>query len=297
MISGQLKDMSSWVLYLDQAPLPVLRRTVAELAQFRKDEDNLNGRDLAKAILHDPLMTLKVLRYLQSHHSRSQNNEITTIARAVMMLGTTRFFTHFTRQPLIEDMLAEHPEALQGAMQVISRAHHAALYAQDWSMVRHDMESDEVAIAALLHDMAEILVWCFAPQLMLEIRQKMQADHTLRSADAQQQVLGFRLLDLQLALTAEWHLPQLLQTLMDDQHADHARTRNAVLAVALARHSASSWHNAALPDDYLAIQNLLHLSPEETMQRIHRITLNAAQEWQWYGVPPAAAWLPQLPDA
>jgi len=297
MINGLFKDMHSWVLYLDQAQLPVLRRTVVELARFREDEDNLNGRDLANAILHDPLMTLKVLRYLQLHHSRNQTTEITTIARAVMMLGTTRFFEHFTDQPLIEEMLADNPQALEGAMQVISRAHHAALYAQDWSLVRHDIESDEVAIAALLHNLTETLMWCFAPQVMLDIREKMRSNHALRSADVQREFLGFSLLELQLALAAEWHLPKLLQSLMDDKHSDHPRTRNAVLAVALARHSSSSWYNAALPDDYRGIRNLLHLSPEETMQRIHRITLMAAQEWQWYGVPPAATWLPQLPEA
>jgi len=297
MLVNLPRGVNSWVTYLDHAQVPVLRGTVAELARFQENEDNLNGRELSGAILHDPLMTLKVLRYLHSHHSRKQTNEITTIARAVMMVGTTPFFNHFVNQPLIEETLADYPQALGGVMRVMSRARHAALYVRDWSVLRHDIESDEVTIAALLRDLAEMLLWCCAPQPMLEISRLLHHDRTLRSATAQQQVLGFALGELQLALAREWHLPTLLQSLMDPAQADQPRTRSVALAVALARHSANGWFDAALPDDYAAIQKLLNLPPEEIAQRIQRITLQAAHEWEWYGVPPAAAWLPMLPGA
>jgi HD-like signal output (HDOD) protein len=295
MLINLPRGVSSWVAYLDHVQLPVLRGTVEELARFKENEDNLNGRELSGAILHDPLMTLKVLRYLHSHHSRKQTNEITTIARAVMMVGTTPFFNHFTDQPLIDATLADHPEALDGMMRVMSRARHAALYVRDWSVLRHDVESDEVTIAALLRDLAEMLLWCYAPEPMLEISRLLRHDRTLRSAAAQQKVLGFELSELQLALAREWHLPALLQSLMDPAQADQPRTRSVTLAVALARHSANGWFDAALPDDYAAIQKLLNLPPEEIAHRIQRIALQAAHEWEWYGVPPAATWMPMLP--
>jgi HD-like signal output (HDOD) protein len=297
MLTNLPGGVNSWVAYLDHAQLPVLRGTVAELARCKENEDNLNGRELSGAILHDPLMTLKVLRYLYSHHSRKQTNEITTIARAVMMVGTTPFFNQFANQPLIDEALADYPQALAGVMRVMSRARHAALYVRDWSVLRHDVESDEVTIAALLHDLAEMLLWCYAPEPMLEIGDMMQRDASLRSAAAQQKVLGFALTELQLALASAWHLPTLLQSLMDPLQADQPRTRSVTLAVALARHSAHGWYDAALPDDYAAIQKLLNLAPEEIRDRIHRVTLQAAHEWEWYGVPPAAAWLPMLPGA
>jgi hypothetical protein len=136
-----------------------------------------------------------------------------------------------------------------------------------------------------------------APEPMLEISRLLRHDRALRSAAAQQKVLGFELRELQFALAGAWHLPTLLQSLMDPAQADQPRTRSVALAVALARHSANGWFDAALPDDYAAIQKLLNLPPEEIAQRIQRITLQAAHEWEWYGVPPAAAWLPMLPGA
>ena len=82
---------------------------------------------------------------------------------------------------------------------------------------------------------------------------------TLRSAVAQEQVLGIRLFDLQLALCNAWHLPDLVKMLMDDANAEKARVRNVILAVNLARHSANDWNDPALPDDFAAIEKLLHI--------------------------------------
>ena len=174
----------------------------------------------------------------------------------------------------------------------MSRARHAALYALDWSVQRNDIDTDEVVIAALLRDMTEMLLWCFAPQPMLTINEHKRRDPALRSAAVQREVLGFRLIELQLALASTWHLPKLLLSLMDEGHAGKPRTRCVALAVALARHSSKGWFDAALPDDYAGVAELLQIPPELAWQRIRHTALEAARGWDWYGVPPAAAWLP-----
>ena len=295
MITQPLKNVAAWVDYFDQADIPVLARTERELMAFKQNEDRLNGREIADAVLHDPLMTLKVLRYLQHHHSKRQSMEITTIARALMMLGTTPFFRHFARLPTVESTLRAYPDALTQLMHSMSQSRHAALYAQDWAIRRNDIEVDEVVLAALLRNLAEILLGCFAPQLMLEIRALMQANSQLRSAEAQQRVLGFQGLELQLGLAERWHLPKLLRLLMDESQAQNPRTRNVALACRLARHSANHWFDAGLPDDYKDIALLLKLPEDETRQHIQRITLQAAKSWSWYGVAPAATGLLLLP--
>ena len=291
MITRQL-GMNAWGVYLDRAQLPVLRRTVTELARLQEKEDDLNGRELTAVILHDPIMTVKVLRYLESHRGRSQVTDITTIDRAIMMIGTTPFFKQFADQPIIEDNLADYPDAMEGMMQVMSRARHAAMYALDWSVLRHDVDTDEVVVAALLRDLAEMLLWCFAPGQMLEIRDRMRHDPTLRSAAAQQEVLSFRIIELQIGLASTWHLPKLLLSLMDESHAELPRTKCVALAVALARHSANGWSDAALPDDFAAIRDFLKITPDEVWERVRHTALQTAQGWEWYGAHPAAAWLP-----
>jgi HD-like signal output (HDOD) protein len=283
--------------FLSQAEIPVLRSTVGELARLEKKQDNVTPREITAVILRDPMLTLRVLRYLQEFRRDSQATEITTVGHAVMMLGITPFFRRFCDMKIVEEVLAERQHALEGFMGVVNRVRHAALHAREWAALCHDIESDEVIIAALLHDVAEMLLWCLAPGSATQISDMMQQDRTLRSAAAQESVLGFRLIDLQLALVKQWHLPALLQALMDDQHASQRRTRIVALAVALARHAANGWDDAALADDYASIQRFLALSPHEAMERIRRVALMAIRGLDWHGVLQPAAWLPPLPAA
>jgi HD-like signal output (HDOD) protein len=278
------RNEPAWVRALDSVEIPVLRRTVEELARLREHEEQVIARDIARVLLHDPMFTLQVLRYLQTHRSAAQTSDITTVEHALMMLGITPFFEHFGEPPAVESLLAGQPLALDGLMRVVCRAHHAALYAYDWANVRYDRRADEVAIAALLHDIAEMLLWCFAPGMSLRIAGLLRADASLRSGAAQASVLGFKLADLQSTLIAEWKLATLLQSLMDDMHASHPRVMNVALAVNLARHSAYGWDNQALADDYAAIQKFLKLPPPEVLARIRRTAVQAEAARDWYQV-------------
>ncbi|MBB5019107.1 HD-like signal output (HDOD) protein [Chitinivorax tropicus] len=295
MLTTPLSSFEAWVSYMSQCGLPVMARTIHEIDSLRNNEDNITGRDIARVLLHDPMMTLQVIRYLQDHRRKSQVTDVTTVEHAIMMFGTRAFFEAFTELTSIESHLADEPAALAGVMRVLSRAFHAALYVHEWAVLRHDTDVEELTSAALLHDIAEILLWITAPKLALEIHFRLRGNPLLRSAVAQTDVLGFPLLQLQLALAKAWHLPPLLMELMDDRHASHPRVRTVVLAVDLARHSANGWYDAALPDDFIGIADLLHINLDEARQIVLRTTLQAAHAKGWYRYPPAATWLPLEP--
>lgn len=268
MLTHPLQDLEAWVLYFSGADLPVLRHTVRQLDEMRENIDRVNGRDISRVILQDPLMTVRVLAYIQPYVGKTLRSDITTIGSAVMMLGVEPFFEKFGALPTIEQMLKSEPQAMLGTLHLIRRVQRAAHYAHQWALMRQDMNVEEVTIAALLHDLAEILLWCFAPGLAMDIRNQQQADRSLRSSVVQENTLGIRLIDLQIALCHAWHLPQLLADLIDQEHADHPRVLNVSLAVNLARHSANGWNDAALPDDFIAICRLLHLNRDSLIARL-----------------------------
>lgn len=269
MLDHPLPDTDAWVLLFSNNSLPVLRATKRRLDEMREDLERVDARELARVILQDPIMTVRVLAYIQPMHSRALHHDITTIASAVMMAGMQPFFRRFHELPTIEDMLKGcDAHALLGVLQTIRRAQRAADYAQDWAIWRHDLNMEEVRIAALLHDLAEILVWCFAPKLGLDIRAQQLACPTMRSVDAQRNTLGLTFQEIQTALCKVWHLPELLQNLIDDGHGNSPRVRNVALAVRLARHSAHGWEDPALPDDYTDIGKLLNITPEAVRQRL-----------------------------
>lgn len=260
--------LQEWVARLSQSELPVLKHTARDLAALRADEVNLNAHAISRVIASDPVMTVKLLRYLQSHKRRAQTSEVIQVEQALLMLGLEPFFNNVAAQPLIEDMLKAHTVALPPLLRVVHRSHRASEYAYDWAVQLRDLHFEEVRVAALLHDIAEILMWCFAPDQMLEIRALQQHDKSLRSRDAQQRVLGFALVELQKELAIKWGLPELLLKLMDDAHATNSRVRNVVLAVNLARHSANGWDDAALPDDYRDIGAMLRMPADEVFMMI-----------------------------
>lgn len=248
--------------------MPILRQTARRLEEAHQNMDRIIGRDIAAIVLQDPFMAVRVLAYIQPFRGKHLQTDITTVGNAIMMLGIEPFFKNFEAPTTVEAVLKDEPQALLGVLQVIRRAQRASRYAHDWAFDRYDMNAEEVALAALLHDLAEILLWCFAPRLAIEIRDRQLADKSLRSTAAQLQVLGIRLFDLQLALCDAWHLPELLKTLMDDASSELPRVQNVALAVNLARHSAHDWENPALPDDFSAIEKLLHISRETLLSRL-----------------------------
>jgi HD-like signal output (HDOD) protein len=272
--------------------VPVLASTVAAVRRLKLDEERVGGREIARVVLRDPLMTLRVLRYADARRSARQPTDITTVAHAVMMHGVTNFFRAFSAAPSLESLLGAHPSALAGALAVVSRAHHAATYAQAIAAQRHDLESEEVAIAALLHDLAELMLCCHRPEASAQIAYLVGHARGLRSAAAQRAVLGFTHSELQSSLAEAWHLPALLRRLMDDDHADHPRVMNVLAAVGLARHSSRGWLDAGLPDDLRRVETLTGATPDQAWRLVRNAALRAARNWQDDGVRPAASWLP-----
>lgn len=268
MIDHHLPSLNAYVEYLTGADLPVLRHTRRQLDEARADSDRVTARQLSQIVLQDPLMAVKVLYYIQPFRGRSLRSDITTVGGAIMMLGIEPFFNKFSDLVTVEDRLADQPEALLGAIRTIRRVQRAAHWANDWALWRHDLNIEEVTMATLLHDLAEILAWCFAPSLSIEVQRRQRADRTLRSATAQEAVFGITIRDLQIALNRAWHLPELLQRLTDDNQDEIRRVRNVVLATNLARHSANGWDDAALPDDFREIADLLGISVDAVVERL-----------------------------
>lgn len=260
--SGRLED---WVAFLGQADIPVLKQTARDLAVLHEDAENLSARSVAGVIARDPMMTVKLLRHLQQNKHRRQEHEVVEVEQALLMLGVEAFFRKVPAKPLMDELLRGNMTALVHLLRVVHRSHRASNYAFDWAVRLRDLHFEEVRIAALLHDLAEMLMWCFAPAAMLKIHAMQQEDKARRTRDLQEQILGFPLVDLQLALAREWPLPELLLTLMDDACSEDPRVRNVLLAVNLARHSANGWDDAALPDDYLGISELLDMPVEDVM--------------------------------
>jgi HD-like signal output (HDOD) protein len=260
-----LPTLGAWTSHFLAADIPVLAETSEVLEGLRANEDAVDANLLAETMAGDPLMTLKLLAHVGINRSSRLLTDTETVTAALVLMGISPFFRTFGPQPSIEQRLAEHPEALDGLNAVLTRSHRAAKFALAFAVHRMDPDAEVIHEAALLHDFAEMLLWCHAPTLALEIAARQRAEPTLRSTIAQRSVLGIALPDLQQALMRAWRLPELLIRISDDRHAHGSQVRNVLLAIRLARHTSRGWDNAAIPDDVRDIAALLTLGTEPTL--------------------------------
>ena len=270
-LTQSLRDLAAWTALFRSAEIPVLAQTADALEALRANEDSVDANSLGETIASDPLMTLKVLAYAAAHRSARVVTDVETVTAALVMVGISPFFRTFGPQPTVEDRLAGEAEALQGLTDTLKRAHRGANFALGFAVHRMDHDAAVIHAAALLHDFAEMLLWCHAPVLALRIREQQRVEPTLRSSAAQLAVLGIELADLQQALMKAWRLPELLIRISDDRHADSASVKSVTLALRLARHTAQGWDNPAIPDDVNEIASLLNLSQAATLQLVHEI--------------------------
>ncbi|RJX30261.1 MAG: HDOD domain-containing protein [Oxalobacter sp.] len=262
------RSIGSWVQILSSGQLPVLRQTVRSLTEARERISSINGREITEIVMRDPLMAVRVLAYVRPYYAKRRLKDIANVEHAVMMLGVEPFFKYFANLQTVEDMLKPYPQSLVGLLYIVRRSQRAARYAFEWAVWRRTANIEEIYMSALLYDLAEILMWCYAPQQSSKILAMQRADSTLRSAEAQEQIFGFKVIELQQMLCKTWQLPELLLSQFNPEHKDHPRFQNVKLAVDLARHSARGWDNAALPDDFSAIEKLLNINREMLLFRL-----------------------------
>jgi HD-like signal output (HDOD) protein len=265
-------DLAAWANWFAGAEVPVLRDTADSLEAFRANEDNVDANSLGEMISGDPLMTLKVLAYESGHRGRRVVTSAETVISALVMMGISPFFRAFGAQTTIDDVLGDRPEALAGLRRVMLRAHRGANFALAFAVHRTDPDAAVIHAAALLHEFAEMLLWCHAPSLALRLQAMQAAEPELRSSAAQLSVLNVELADLQHALAEAWRLPALIvDSTSETQAGSKTSARIVALAARLARHTALDWENAAIPDDVSEIASLLNLSPQATLHLLTEI--------------------------
>ena len=71
MLDKPLPSLDAYVDFLTGANLPVLRHTKRQLEEAAGNIERISARELSQIVLHDPLMAMKVLAYIQPYRGKS----------------------------------------------------------------------------------------------------------------------------------------------------------------------------------------------------------------------------------
>lgn len=217
--------------------------------------EQLSARELADIAGSDPFLCLRLLREAESHRVRRLEHETTTALGAVMQLGTDTF-----RHLLLDSQ--ETDESNIGLAACEARAYQARHLALRWGTARADISPDEIAMAALLSEIGELLLWLFVPELPEAAEKALHSGRSPRSLQAQIDTCGFRFKDLTLKCAQIWHLPLLLTQLI--RGMDNTRANLSRACVDAARHLTSGGpEDPALPSD---IAEVKHIIPNASLE-------------------------------
>ena len=255
--------VGQWAAFFETQELPVMPRSKRMLKDLERTKGELLApKELSEIVLLDPLLCLRLLREAERTKSHRLDNETTTALAAIMQLGIDEF-----KALLLSS--AEIEEANSGLLEVEARATAAAQAAQRWASGRMDLNPEEVAVAALLADAGELLLWVYEPELPQAAKDELLSGRAKRSSDAQTRACGFNFKLLTMRCADLWKLPSLLLQLL--RGADSPRANLTRICSNTARHIVES---SATSD--LALAGDLH--------EVHKLMPAVSLEWLVQGL-------------
>lgn len=187
-----------------RSDIPAAGRIVGELQAAVRSE-TAAALEVVRLILQDPGLSSKVLRVVNSAFYRPRGDPISTVTRAVLVLGFETIRDIATGLVLIEAVLGSGgPRAyLRGALQ---RALHRGLLARELSLRVGYPEGEEAYLLGLFADWGMLWTAAWLPT-EFERAVEHQRVHGGRLEDAVRDVLGVPPGELAAAVLERWNLP------------------------------------------------------------------------------------------
>lgn len=253
--------------------IPIMRDTYEEFSRrFEKYEYDQDLFALDDLILSDPFLSLKILEVVAHKKRTTLNQDIDSIKKSLLILGLKQIFDLV----LTSNISINNP----GLDLTVKRARYATRVAKKFAEHRHDIEPEEVALAALLADMGELVMWCFCPEYPAKVREAMLNNYYSRNQMAQIALCGFKFKDLSICLAKRWDLPEPITELMVNGVTPRARLAKA--CVDLARHLNEQDGYRAIPDDLKEFKRVLNLSNFDHILKITELEQHMAEDEYMY---------------
>ncbi|MDD5297119.1 MAG: HDOD domain-containing protein [Rhodocyclaceae bacterium] len=244
-----LRGVDQWAVFLKDQDIPIMPGSrMILLAMSEGQIDSISPKELARVVVGDPFLSVRLIRNAELRRSRRLGRESTTPLAMIMQTGLDGLLALVKDSPVCD--IGD-----RGLGECAFKSATASYLARRWAQSHTDAAPEEIAMAALLADIGEMTLWHFAPEIPTAVQEELHSGRSLRVLEAQQKVAGFSFKDLSLALAAAWELPPLIATLI--RGLDNARANIARIANDTARHIHIHPENPAIPADIIALKEYL----------------------------------------
>lgn len=197
--------------------MPAFPRSVKRILALTRDV-NCSPKDLVRVIDKDPVITVKVLRVVNSAYY-SLAKQITSIDHAVVFLGFNTI-KNLALSIAAIGMLPATPEAGFDGQQYLLHSLATAGIAKQLGQRLADADPHDCFIAGLLHDFGKVVIAQFMPQ---EFRKAREASlwHETSLHQALRDVIGVDHAAIGAMLAEKWRFaPNLIETIAHQHEPD-----------------------------------------------------------------------------
>lgn len=282
--------VAKWIKNLSDEGMPGFAGTIADVTQ-EIDSDETSAVDVAQSILKDPALTSRLLKMTNTIFYNPNTRKISTVSRAVMILGFEKVRALTLTLALVESLNDGQQRDILTAE--IAQSFHAAFQAQQFAELSRCESPENVFIAALLSRLGNMAFWAFAGEEANELVSLISAGQ-MTVEQAEKTVLKFSLHELSHGLSQSWSLGQLLEDTLDAKG-------NADLQVAIIKMSHEftaavskyGWESDELNAVIATIADTLALSVEEVLELTQTNAKRAKDIAKLYGITEASKKIPQ----
>lgn len=233
-------SISDWLKQLSEEDMPIFSGTVANVTKALNSGKS-SASDVANIILQDASLTSRVLKAVNTVHFNPSRHSISTVSRAVMVMGFDQIKVITLSMALIDNLRVGEQRAQ--LIQEMAFAFHAATQAQEFAKQLKLDDAEDIFVATLLSRLGYMAFWAFAGEESQALLSEMHEGK--EPAQAEMKVLGFRLTDLTKTLCHDWSLGELLNEYLNNR-LSAKNTKVISLAVDIATTAQQGWKQVEL---------------------------------------------------
>lgn len=194
-----------WERIRRRGDMPGFTRAINAILASMRGEDERDF-SMTQTVLSDPVLTQKVLRLANSGMYSAFGQRITTVSKAVLVLGTEAIGHLALGLKLIEELSKSTPDSLQAHIEM-EKAVLAGMVAQQVASRAEVRDPEEAVVCSILHSLGRMMVTFYLPERWTVLQQA--AAEGAEDAAALDQ-LGLTLEQVGRATAEHWGLPRNL---------------------------------------------------------------------------------------
>ena len=248
--------------------MPSLSTTVAKVLEIC-NRPAASANDLSRVISYDPVLTGQMLKLINSAYY-GLPNRITTLARAIVMLGVNTVKNLVLATSVLSG--CQHLSKVRGSAVNDFWAHSLCVGVLSKLIARMcrlpDRDHDEFFIAGLLHDLGKLpIMACFPDMYIKSIELSEQTNCPLFQSETME--IGFNHCQVGAMIAVKWKLSLGMQAAITRHHDSglNSDQRHLVDTVGAANHLANHFQKG-FADDHC-------LDPQLLRERVDRIGIPA----------------------